>query len=315
MMIVIMIPTQPAFSLKGIGMLLRIVAVVFSSVATIFSTVLPLLFHYTLPSFTMIGVTSILFIGAILIHGMLTHTFNDLIDYQSGTDENSPGLLSGGSRVLQTGKMSVQMLIQLGIIISIFLLLMTSMFVFLGYTKFAILTLVGIWGAGSYSLKPFQFAYYPFVGESLSLFPSMLFLGIAAPWILLEEIPIWAWQNALINAIWCMAWVMVHHIPDRHADRKAEPIKRTSVVWAEDKFGKQGIKFPALLYFSLIGGILLFWIALTRPLGTIGAGMILIYSIYLIIKMDVEDVEEVTNVEKGLLLFAFMTAIWLGIFV
>lgn len=310
----IMMPTQPAFSLKGIGMLLRIIAVVFSSVATIFSTVLPLLFHYTLPSFAMISVTSILFIGTILVHGMLTHTFNDLIDYQSGTDQHSPGLLSGGSRVLQTGKMSVQMLVQLGITISIFLLLMTSMFVFLGYTKLAFLTLVGIWGAGSYSLKPFRFAYYPFVGEWFSLFPSMLFLGIAAPWILLAEIPIWAWQNALINAIWCMAWVMIHHIPDRHADRKAKPIKRTSVVWAEDRLGKQATKFPALLYLVLIV-ILLFWVALTRPVGAIGAGMILISSIYLIMKMDVEDVEEVTNVEKRLLLFAFMTAIWLGIFV
>lgn len=309
-----MIPTHTAFSLKGIGMLLRIIAVVFSSIATIFSTVLPLLFHYTLPSLAIVSVTSILFIGTILIHGMLTHTFNDLIDYQSGTDQYSPGLLSGGSRVLQTGKMSVRMLMQLGIGVSFFLLLITGTFAFLGYTKLAILTLVGLWGAGSYSLKPFRFAYYPFVGEWFSLFPSMLFLGIAAPWILLEQIPVWAWQNAIINAIWCMAWVMVHHIPDRHADRKAQPIKCTSVVWAEDRFGKQATKFPALLYLVLIG-ILLFWVALTRPAGAIGAGMILMYGAYLIMKIDVDDVKDVTHVEKLLLLFAFMTAIWLGVFV
>lgn len=305
-----MIPAQPTFSLKGIGMLLRIVAIVFSSVATIISTILPLLFHYNLSISSIISTVFILLIGTLLIHGVLTHTFNDLTDYHSGTDQHSPGLLSGGSRVLQTGTMSVKMLSQIGISISILLFLITVMFVFLGYTKLAILTLIGIWGAGSYSLKPFQFAYYPFVGEWLSLFPNMLLLGLAAPWILLEQIPIWAWQNALINAVWCMAWVMVHHIPDRHADRKAKPIKRTSVVWSEDIFGSQAAKLPALLYFIIVG-ILLFWVALTRPIGTIGASIILIYSIYLIVKMNME---EVTNVEKTLLLFAFVTAVWLGIF-
>lgn len=309
-----MIPSQPAFSLKGIGMLLRIIAVVSSSVAAILSTVLPLLFHYTLSTFTIISVASILLIGTVLIHGMLTHTFNDLADYQSGTDQYSTGILSGGSRVLQTGTMSERMLVQLGIGISIFLLLITAVFAFLGYIEFAVLTLVGLWGAASYSLKPFQLAYYPFVGEWFSLFPTMLLLGIAAPWILLEQVPIWAWQNALINAIWCMTWVMVHHIPDRHADRKAQPIKRTSVVWAEDKFGEIGAKLPALLYFIFVGTLLV-WMAFTRPIGAIGAGVILIYGIYLIMKMDVEDVEKVTSIEKVLLLLAFVTAIWIGVFI
>src|SRR5699024_1719403 len=152
----IMLPTQPSFSLKGIGMLFRFVAVLFSSVAAIFSTVLPLFFHYTLSSFTIFSVTSILLIGALLIHGLLTHTFNDLVDYQSGTDQQSPGILSGGSKVLKTGKMSVPMLIQLGISMSVLLLLITAIFVVLGYPKLAILTLVGIWGAASYSLKPLQ---------------------------------------------------------------------------------------------------------------------------------------------------------------
>ncbi|HLR42941.1 MAG TPA: prenyltransferase [Pseudogracilibacillus sp.] len=307
-------PTPTSFSLKGIGMLLRFVAVLFSSVVAVFSTALPLFFHYTLSGLTILSVTFILLIGALLIHGLLTHTFNDLVDYQSGTDQDSPGILSGGSKVLKTGKMSVSMLIQLAISLSLLLLLITVVFLVLGYPKLAILTLVGIWGAASYSLKPFQFAYYPFLGEWFSLFPTMLLLGIAAPWILLDQVPIWAWQNALINAIWCMAWVMVHHIPDREADRIAQPTKRTSVVWVEDTFGKQAVTFPALFYFLLVG-ILLVWLAFTRPVGALGAGLILMYSIYLVMKMNIDDVESVTNVEKQLLVFAFSTAILLGIFV
>ncbi|WP_152655982.1 prenyltransferase [Oceanobacillus sp. CFH 90083] len=309
-----MIPTQPSFSLKGIGMLLRLVAVGFSSVAAILSTVQPLLFYYPLSVPAVMGVAFVLLLGAVLIHGMLTHVFNDLADFQSGTDQYSPGILSGGSRVLQTGTMSVRILTQLGISASIVLLLIAILFASFGYMEFAVLTLVGIWGAASYSLKPLQLAYYPFVGEWLSLFPTMLILGIAAPWILLEQIPVWAWQNGLINAIWCMAWVMVHHIPDRHADRKASPLKRTSVVWAEDAFGAKGAKVPALLYFVLIG-VLLLWTAFTRPVGAIGAGIFLGYAIYLVIQMDTDDVEKVTNDEKKLLFLAFATAIWLGMFV
>ena len=309
-----MVPTQPTLKLRGFGMLLRIIAVVSSSVATILSGLLPLLFYYSLSSFAIISVLCILLIGTILVHGVLTHTFNDLTDYQSGTDEHSPALLSGGSRVLQSGLMSVRMLIYIGAILSILLLLISGMFFTFGYTKFAILTLIGIWSAASYSLRPFQFAYYPFIGEWLSLFPAMVLLGIAAPWILLEHMPIWAWQNALVNAVWCMAWVMVHHIPDRHADRKAQPIKRTSVVWAEDRFGKQAAKVPALLYFILVG-LLLAWVVFTRPIGGLATIFILLYGIHLIIKMDRDDIEEVTRVEKLLLLFAFITSIWLGLFI
>lgn len=309
-----MIPAQPAFSRKGIGMLLRLVAVVFSSVAAILSTVLPLLFYTNLSAGAVMTAASFLFIGAIFIHGMLTHTLNDIADYQSGTDQYSPGILSGGSKVLQTGLMTVGMLKQLGFWMIIFLLVMAVLFALIGYLELAILTLVGIWGAVSYSLKPFQLAYYPFLGEWLSLFPTMLMLGIAAPWILLEQIPVWAWQNALINAIWCMAWVMVHHIPDRYADQKATPLKQTSVVWAENTFGAKGAKLPAVLYFILVG-LLLLWTALTRPAGAIGAGIFLVYAFCLIIKMDMDDVEKVTSDEKKLLLLAAATAIWLGIFV
>ncbi|WP_148417176.1 prenyltransferase [Oceanobacillus jeddahense] len=309
-----MIPAQPAITRKSIGMLLRLVAVVFSSVAAILSTVLPLLFYTDLSAGAVMAVASVLLIGAVCIHGMLTHTLNDIADFQSGTDQYSPGILSGGSKVLQTGAMSVGMLKQLGIWMTVTLLVIAIVFAFLGLTEFAVLTVVGIWGAVSYSLKPFQFAYYPFVGEWLSLFPTMLILGIAAPWILLGQVPVWTWQNALINAIWCMAWVMVHHIPDRHADRKAVPLKQTSVVWGENIFGARGAKLPAMLYFILIG-LLLLWTAVTRPVGAIGAGILLVYAIYLVIKMDIDDVESVTNDEKKLLILAFATAVWLGIFV
>ncbi|KAB8126158.1 prenyltransferase [Gracilibacillus oryzae] len=305
---------QSAFSLKGIGMLLRLVAVLFSSVAMILSMLLPLIFYYQISLITLFGTTSVLLAGAILIHGLLTHVLNDIADHQSGTDQYSPGILSGGSRVIQTNTMTVPRLKQIGTLMSIFLILMAFLFTVFGYLEFAILTLVGIWGAVSYSVKPFQFAYIPFIGEWFSLFPTMLAISIALPWIMLESIPVWAWQNALVNTVWCMAWVMVHHIPDRHADQRANPMKRTSVVWAVERMGSKGAKFPVLLYF-MITGLLIIWIAFTRPVAAIGVSIILVYAILIVLRVNGENVEEITAVEKKLLFLALAIAIWLGVFV
>ena len=293
-------------------MLVRIVAVVSSSLATIFSSILPLYFHYDLSAMSVTTVATVLFLGALIVHGFLTHSLNDLTDYYSGTDELSPGILSGGSRVLQTGNMSLQVLRHISTLTSIILLLCIGGFLYFGQRELAILTGVGLWGAISYSARPFQLAYYPFAGEWFSLFPTMLFLGIAAPWILLDGIPLWAWQNASVNALFCMAWVMVHHIPDRLADRQAHPVKQTTAVWAEDTFGDKGTNLPCYLYFSFVA-LLLLWISFTRPFGALGAGPLLLYSLLQVAKMDTEDVVSITTVEKRLLLLAFSTAIWLGI--
>src|SRR5699024_12232753 len=111
-----------------------------------------------------------------------------------------------------------------------------------GQMELAILIVVGIWGAASYSLRPFRFAYVPLAGEWLSLFPSMLLLGLAAPWLMLETIPAWGWQNAFINALWCMSWVMVHPNTDMEADREASPGKTTRVVWAAAMLAMRGAR-------------------------------------------------------------------------
>ncbi|MHC0553055.1 prenyltransferase [Salinicoccus sp. CNSTN-B1] len=187
------------------------------------------------------------------------------------------------------------------------------LFMVLGQFKLVTLTLIGIWGAVTYSTRPFIFAYRPFLGEWVSLFPSMLLLGLAAPWIMLDSVPLWAWQNAMINALWCMAWVMVHHIPDLNADRNAVPKKRTSVVWSIERYGLYRAGLPALIYLVLVFIIVMTMLS-TRPIGAVGALLMLGYAIYLILSMDVKDIEQVTQREKVLLLLAMSTAVWLGIF-
>lgn len=301
------------FNLKSVGMLLRVVAVVTSSAVTVLSTWLPLVFGYSFSIVHLLFLLVLLLSGAFIIHGLLTHIYNDIMDFESGTDNHSPALLSGGSRVIQTGTMSIETLKRTGFILNILLLAACAVLISVRQYELAVLILIGIWGALSYSSRPFMLSYKPFLGEWLSLFPSLLALGLAAPWIMLTTIPLWGYQNSIINALWCMAWVMVHHIPDIEADRQAVPKKRTSVVVSAERWGKRAAGVPASLYLVLIL-ILSVWIILTRPVAGIGVLGIVLYGLYLVVTVNPEDVQAVTGMEKKLLLLAMITAIWLGIF-
>ncbi|MCD2137365.1 prenyltransferase [Salinicoccus halitifaciens] len=298
--------------LKGFGMLSRILAVAFSSFVTILSTSIPLILFYPEVSNTNVLILiGILLLGSFLTHGLLTHIVNDLADFKSGTDEYSPGVLSGGSRVIQTKVFTYAQLKLFGVVLTAVMALAAVLFFIFGYTVLGILTILGMWGAISYSMRPFIFAYKPLAGEWLSLFPSMLALGLAAPWIMLDSIPVWAWFNAAINAIWCMAWVMVHHIPDMDADQRAKPVKNTSVLYAANRWGRRAAHLPAVLYLAIIG-VLAVIMTFTRPLAGIITLILIIITILMLFDTDKRDVEAVTATEKKMLIMAALTALMLG---
>lgn len=294
-------------------MLTRIIAVAFSSFVTVLSTSIPLfLFYPELDNGILLILMGILLLGSFLTHGLLTHIVNDLADFKSGTDDYSPGVLSGGSRVIQNKVFTYGQLKSLGIILSAVMLFISILFFIFGYMKLGILTIIGIWGALSYSIKPFSFAYRPLAGEWLSLFPSMLFLGLAAPWIMLDTIPLWAWFNAIINAIWCMAWVMVHHIPDIDADQRARPVKLTTVLYAANRWGRRAAHVPAVVYLIMVA-VLAVIMTSTRELAGLGTLIISIVTVLMLFDMKNGDVEDVTAVEKKMLIMASVTAIFLGL--
>lgn len=293
--------------------MLRIIAVVSSSVATIISSVLPLLRHSSISYEKIFVMFLLVSFGALIIHGALTHLWNDYADYLSGTDAYSPAILSGGSRVIQKELMTPEQVRKFAIHLTVSSLVVALVLAIAGYIILSVLVIVGVWAAFSYSMPPLRLSYRPFVGEGLSLFPAMFFLGLAIPWLLLDSLPIWAYQNALINAFICMAWVMVHHIPDVDADQKSIPVKRTSVVWFVQKFGMRAASVPAVLYLFLACAVTLslfpsrFWQAMI-------VCVLLLYMVRLVLKMDSENVQTVTNVEKLLLLFAIIIAVLLGVF-
>ncbi|CDQ18968.1 prenyltransferase [Halobacillus karajensis] len=306
--------SQALSTIKTGWLLLRSVAVISSSVATIVSTVLPLYLYFPISGNQLMITFTLLIIGAFIIHGGLTHLLNDYIDDQSGTDAHSPAILSGGSRVIQTGLMSSQMMWRVGKGLIILLLMTTAALAVFEFYKLSILLAIGLWGAISYSLPPLRLSYRPFVGEWFATFPSVLFLGLAGAWLTFDTLPEWAVQNAAINAIFCIAWVMVHHIPDREADQQAHPIKQTSVVWAANKFGPAFSRLPALFYFA-ITGLCAFWLGVERIWAAFGMVVIVAIAIRFIVKMDVNDPQQVSNYEKIILVLAMINAVWLGIFI
>ncbi|SEQ49100.1 1,4-dihydroxy-2-naphthoate octaprenyltransferase [Virgibacillus subterraneus] len=300
--------------IKNSWILLRSIAVVSSSITTIVSTVLPIFLYYTVAPNKLLLIFLLLLFGAFLIHGVLTHVLNDFADYKSGTDQNSPAILSGGSRVIQTGVISASSLWLLGKWLILSLSLIVVGLIIFGYFKIALLLAIGLWGAISYSLRPIQLSYRPFIGEWLSMFPSVLILGLAGAWLTLDSIPTWALQNALINALFCLAWVMVHHIPDREADRNASPIKKTSVVWAYEKFGSAFSRLPALLYFTLVG-LCAVWLGTDRIWAMIGTLAVVGTAIFLVLKMQIDNHYQVSAYEKIILILAMINGVWLGIFI
>ncbi|MCQ4087918.1 prenyltransferase [Saccharibacillus sp. JS10] len=303
-----------AITLKNLLTLMRPAAVGASSVVIIFSGMYPLFFEPSISVGKAFGTALLLLIGCILIHGLLTHALNDYTDYRSGTDEHSPAMLSGGSRVIQNGHMSPATLGKFGLGLAIVLLICAVALIIWGQLPLAIILLIGIWGAASYSVPPLRLAYIPFAGEWLSTFPSTFALGLGGAWLMLGTFPEWAVQNAWINAMYCIAWVMVHHIPDLEADRQASPRKVTSVVWAVERFGLAYARMPAVVYFAIIV-LSAIWLATSdRWLGAAGIVVAAAISMYWLAKVDLKDAEAVTSCEKKMLLTAIVLAVWLGIF-
>ncbi|WP_233269357.1 prenyltransferase [Alteribacillus sp. YIM 98480] len=300
--------------LKGGWLLLRSIAVISSSVAAIISSMLPLFLYYPISAKELIPLFFLLLFSAFLIHGVLTHILNDYVDHLSGTDIHSPAILSGGSRVIQKGFITIEKMRLVGIWLMITLVFVLLIFILFDFYRLAVLLAVGLWGAVTYSLPPLRLSYRPFTGEWLCTFPSVLFLGLAGAWLTLDNIPDWAFQNAVINALICISWVMVHHIPDIRADKNATPMKQTSVVWCEQKFGSSFIRFPALMYY-IFAALCGFWLGLDRLPAALGLLLILCVSVIIIGKMDINDFKQVSAYEKILLLLAMTAAVWLGLFI
>lgn len=206
-----------------------------------------ILWHHLLP----------LAVGVLIINGLLTHSLNDINDWESGTDQASKGILSGGSKVIKQGlldKTSLNMIAYLSLFITF--VIGIYLYMFRGILVLAAVA-VGVFAAWAYTCPPFRLAYSPFLGELIGIWIPGVVLSTASYFVLTGEFHLVPFFAALIQTTLILGWIMLHHIPDIHADLLATPRKLTTPALCFQFFGPKGAILPSIFY-SCIAAMLSF---------------------------------------------------------
>lgn len=250
---------DPLRSLRGLWVLLRFVPVLTWSMSALLIGVAAAWaagyanwFHLAL-----------MYIGAILVQGFVTHAYNDITDWRSGTDPASPRIMSGGSHVIPRGYFSLRDLGAIGGL-SLILALAIGLYLTLAVGPgVAIIVAIGLFAGVFYTTPPLATGYRPFVGEWLTALPALVALPVGAYYILARSVAPVVLVAAVVHGILCIGRLMNHHIPDMDADTVANPRKVTSVVWVREKFGLRFVPWLGAAYFLIaaavatLGGLLL----------------------------------------------------------
>lgn len=245
--------------------------------------------------------------GVVILHGVTTHAVNDLQDWRSGTDAKSEGILSGGSRILPEQKLTPELIALFRDLAAILVLIIAVYLAWKTGAAVLLVLAVGIWSAYAYTEPPFLLAYRPLMGEWLGEFPAMVASSVGVALVLLGEIPLIVWIGAVLNALFCMGWLMQHHLPDIRADLQSSPPKLTTVAFLYALNGRCYLKFPSLLYFSL-ALLLGFWAAFKIHYAFILSSTISLYCIFLVLKSSVIDIKDITYKLKGMQLATLLNA-------
>ncbi|GAX88716.1 prenyltransferase [Effusibacillus lacus] len=258
-------------SIKGVVTLIRIVPVLsWSFCAIILSVGFAV---HDLKGFGSLSwpVVGILLTGSLLLQGIVAHAFNDRTDWQSGTDRHSPGILSGGSKVIPKGLYSDRQLLLVGTLgliaaagLGFYLSRVTSNLVW-------IFIAIGMWSAIAYTTGPLKLAYYPLAGEWLAAFPAMAACSLGTYYVLTGSISISIVWASVIHSLLCTAWLMQHHLSDIDSDLQASPRKLTTPAYVAMRWGKKYTPHVAAAYFLLA--------AFVSIMATLGVHRIFIFSL------------------------------------
>lgn len=196
----------------------------------------------------------------VLIQGWETHALNEIFDWRSGTDaDGSPRVLSGGSRVILARLLEERHLwaIFAGSSVLIWALALDLA----SRTGPLVLGLVAIgYFAGLfYTLPPVATAYRPFAGEWLGGFAGVTAGGLGAYYVQALRITPLAVAMAVAHAGVCVGMLLMHHYLDADADRRARPMKRTTIVFLGQKRGKAYTVAFATASLVLGGLVTLLW--------------------------------------------------------
>jgi len=184
-------------------------------------------------------------VGGVALQGYITHGLNDLYDWQSGTDQTTPGRISGGSHVMRDGLLSAK---RIGAVVVAALVVYLSLLGLMGMVRSPLLWPLGLAALAAgvfYSLPPLRFCYRPLAGEWLGIFPAMTAGVLAAGIAVGERLTPVLWITAVLQGVICSASVMEHHLVDIDSDWAARPPKRTSPAYWQRAVGRRGSEVAA----------------------------------------------------------------------
>jgi 1,4-dihydroxy-2-naphthoate polyprenyltransferase len=218
----------------------------------------------------------------VLVHGVLSHAYNDREDWLSGTDQLSPGILSGGSGVVARSQYTLAELSLIGKVTLLMACMIAIYFIWRVGAPILILLAIAFWSAIAYSCAPLRLAYHPFAGEWLCGFPAVLGCAAGTYYVLTGTVHGLVLIAGSIHALLAIGLLMHHHLSDISSDLQAVPPKLTTVALVSIKLGMRKTPLVELVYFLLAllmgiaGGIFfhpVLWVTVPTALGCIGVAL------------------------------------------
>lgn len=253
----------------------------------------------------------IVFAGTTL-HCITGHAYNDLADWRSGTDKHSPGLLSGGSGVIEEGLLNERGLFLIGLAGMALPVLIGLYFYSLRGVIVIYIILTGIWAGASYSLPPFRLAYRPLAGEWLALFPAFAAITAGSFFILTGVIELQVIMAGAIHGLMTLGWIMQHHLADIESDLYAVPVKTTTPAFVYNKWGLNATRFVPAAYFFMAAAAGMASGILINPVLALPV-IPSCLCIYIALTSDPSDVRSITAAEIKMLAIAAGNAAVLAI--
>lgn len=263
---------------------------------------------------------ALIILAGVSLQGLAAHAFNDREDWRSGTDQASPGRLSGGSRVVPRGLLGAAHLTWTGWGAVAICAAIAGYFTWRVGGGALLLWVIGAWAATAYSLPPLRLSYHPLAGEWLAAWPAILAGATGTFYLLTGRLSGVVFLAGALHGLFCLAWLMQHHLADIPADLAAMPPKLTTPAWLYRRGShlvQRGARehaaalsrLPGMAYFSLaaIGSAVAaalpqvgraFWAP--AVLGTIG--------VFLASRSRLEDVDDLTRGELAMILLSLLEA-------
>lgn len=167
-------------------------------------------------------------IAVLLAQGFVSHGLNDAYDWITGTDRESIGKGTGGSRVIPQGKMSVAETLGTALAALAGVLAIGIYLYFQHGTPILVLFFIAVWAPVSYSVPPLKLGYRPF-NELVVILPALVGVVVGVELVLTGSWSMAAIAIGWLHAMFCISWFVVSRVPDYVPDKRVG--KATTVVF------------------------------------------------------------------------------------